>query len=55
MDGVGDEFFSGAGFASDEDGGIGGCDLVDGLVDFAHGVGVADDVFGSEAVFELGA
>ena len=52
MDGGGDEFLSGAGFAAEECDGVGGGDLVDGAVDFSHCVGIADDVFWTIFVFE---
>lgn len=52
MDGGGDELLAGAGFAAEEGDGVGGGDLVDGAVDFSHGVGVSDDIFGAVLVFE---
>ena len=44
MDHAGNELFAGAGFAFDEDGGFGGGDLGEGLIDFDHPGGGADHV-----------
>ncbi len=55
VDGVGDEFLAGAGFAADEHAGLAFGDLGDLVVHNLHLVGVADDVGGAEAVFQLGA
>ncbi len=52
VEGAGDEFLAGAGFAEDEDVDIGGGDLGDELEDALDGGGLADDAVDAEALVE---
>jgi hypothetical protein len=53
VNGAGDEFLAGAAFAFDQDGGAGGCDLLDRLDDRLHHFGLAEDAFDGEFALHL--
>jgi hypothetical protein len=53
VNGAGDEFLAGAAFAFDQDGGTGGCDLLDRLDDGLHHFGLAEDAFDGEFSLHL--
>ena len=55
MDGRGEQFLAGPRFAADEHGRVGGRDLVDAQIDFAHGVRVADDILRPKALLQVAA
>jgi len=48
VDGAGNEFLAGAGFAEDENGGIGGADSFEFLEDFLQRAAFADDLVDME-------
>ena len=54
VDGAGDQLLAGAGFAGDEDGGVGGRDLFDAFQHAAQGGRVADDLLKPGRLAELG-